>query len=260
MSAPAGIQVDEWRPDGPGAALDHEIDMLGEVLRAVVYDGAGVSFVVPFSQDEARAFWVDKVLPGVRAGTRRVVVARWEARIVGTVQLDLAVPPNQQHRAEVAKLLVHPTARRRGVARALMIALHGIAQSEGRTLLTLDTWTGGHAEQLYLSLGYCAAGVIPRFARGSVTPALEPTTIMLQRAVASRAASLTGSHPLTLCAMCRVRRALRTVPRCGSARRSRAVDRRPDAARANSGPRGRAYVPANAVTAREERFAATAGW
>ena len=123
MSTPADIQIDEWRPDGPGAALDHEIDMLGEVLRAVVHDGAGVSFVVPFSLDEARAFWLDKVLPGVRAGTRRVVVARWETRIVGTVQLDLAVPPNQQHRAEVAKLLVHPTARRRGVARALMIAL-----------------------------------------------------------------------------------------------------------------------------------------
>jgi GNAT superfamily N-acetyltransferase len=131
-----------------------------------------------FSLDEARAFWLDKVLPAVRARTRRVVVVRWGARIVGTVQLDLAVPPNQQHRAKVAKLLVHPAARRRGVARALMTALEAIAQSEGRTLLTLDTVTGGSAEPLYLSLGYISAGVIPRYARGSLRPDLEATTIM----------------------------------------------------------------------------------
>ena len=179
MHAPADIQIEEWRPDRPGAAsLEQDIDMLGEVLRAVIYDGAGVSFIVPFSLDEARAFWVDQVLPGVRARKRRVVVARWGARIAGTVQLDLAVPPNQRHRAEVAKLLVHPGARRRGIARALMVALEAIAQSEGRTLLTLDTWTGRGAERLYLSLGYVAAGVIPRYARGSLTPDLEATTIM----------------------------------------------------------------------------------
>jgi GNAT superfamily N-acetyltransferase len=122
------MQIEEWRPDDPGtASLERDLDMLGEVLHAVVYDGAGVSFVVPFSLDEARAFWLDKVLPGVRARMRRVVVARCAARIVGTVQLDLAVPPNQRHRAEVAKLLVHPEVRRRGVARALMTALHAIA-------------------------------------------------------------------------------------------------------------------------------------
>lgn len=179
MIARAEIQIEEWQPDRPGAAsLDHDIDTLGDVLRAVVHAGAGVSFIVPFSLDDARAFWLEKVLPGVRARTRRVVVARWGTRIVGTVQLDLAVPPNQQHRAEVAKLLVHPAARRRGVARALMMALEAIAQSESRTLLTLDTWTGGHAESLYRSLGYVPAGIIPRYARGSLTPDLEATTIM----------------------------------------------------------------------------------
>jgi hypothetical protein len=140
--------------------------------------GAGVSFVIPFSIDDASAFWAEKVLPGVRAGTRRVLVARDGDRIVGTVQLDLAMPPNQRHRGEVAKLLVHPDARRRGIARALMIALEDVAQSEGRTLLTLDTWTGGYAESLYRSLGYVIVGVIPRYARGSTTPGLEPTTIM----------------------------------------------------------------------------------
>jgi ribosomal protein S18 acetylase RimI-like enzyme len=73
---------------------------------------------------------------------------------------------------------VHPAARRRGIARALMAALERIAQSEGRTLLTLDTWTGGHAESLYRSLGYVPVGIIPGYARGSTTRALEPATIM----------------------------------------------------------------------------------
>jgi GNAT superfamily N-acetyltransferase len=152
--------------------------MLGDVLHAVVHDGAGVSFIVPFSGADARAFWLEKVLPGVRARTRRVLVAWSGGRIIGTVQLDLATPPNQVHRAEVVKLLVHPIARRRGIARALMIALEAVALAEAKTLLTLDTWTGGSAEALYRSLGYHVVGVIPRFARGSTTPELEPTTIM----------------------------------------------------------------------------------
>jgi len=176
---PQGIRIEEWRLDALDApARERDLDMLADVLHAVVHDGAGVSFVVPFSTDEARVFWVDRVLPGLQSGTRRVVVARRDARIVGTAQLEFAWPPNQQHRAEVAKLLVHPDARRQGVARALMAALEELALSEGRTLLTLDTWTGGSAELLYQSLGYVTVGTIPRFARGSLTPELESTTIM----------------------------------------------------------------------------------
>jgi GNAT superfamily N-acetyltransferase len=173
------IRIECWTPDGDGSpALARDLDMLADVLRAVVYQGAGVSFVVPFSMEESRAFWAKKVLPGIRAGTRRVLVARLGDRIVGTVQVDLATPPNQPHRGEVLKLLVHPDARRRGIARRLMISLEDVARAERRSLLTLDTWTGGYAETLYRSLGYVAVGVIPRFARGSTTPALEPTTIM----------------------------------------------------------------------------------
>jgi ribosomal protein S18 acetylase RimI-like enzyme len=179
MDAMVDTAIEDWRPDHPVAAsFDEEIDMLSDILHAVVYGGAGVSFVIPFSIDEARAFWIEQVLPGVRAGTRRVLVARWGTRIVGTVQLDLSTPPNQQHRAEVLKMLVHPDARRRGIARALMVALEGVAQSEGKTLLTLDTWTGSYAESLYQSLGYVTVGVIPHYARGSLTPQLEPATIM----------------------------------------------------------------------------------
>ena len=173
--------------------VDAEIDMLAEVLHAVVHAGAGVSFFTPFSIDDARAFWVDKVLPQVRAGTRRVLVARRDAecgeRIVATVQLELDMPPNQQHRAAVAKLLVHPAARRRGIARALMIALEEIARSEGRTLLTLDTVSGSNAEFLYRSLDFIAAGVIPRYARGALTPELEGTTIMYKELTLSQGQS-----------------------------------------------------------------------
>jgi ribosomal protein S18 acetylase RimI-like enzyme len=97
---------------------------------------------------------------------------------VGTVQLDLAMMPNQQHRAEVCKMLVHPDWQRRGIARALMVALEAVAREEKRTLLTLDTWTGKGAERLYRSLDYTVVGVIPRFARGSTTMKLEGTTIM----------------------------------------------------------------------------------
>lgn len=173
------IQITEWRPELlEAAAVERDVTMLAEVLRAVVYGGAGVSFFVPFSLDEAREFWTANVLAGVRAGTRRVLVARQEERIVGTVQINLAVPPNQQHRADVAKLLVHPDARRQGIARSLMLAVEPIARAEGRTLLTLDTVSRSSAESLYLQLGYVAAGVIPRYARGSLAPDLEDTTVM----------------------------------------------------------------------------------
>jgi ribosomal protein S18 acetylase RimI-like enzyme len=178
-SARTGVQIEKWQPAPAGSpSLSNDIDMLADVLHAVVYQGAGVSFVVPFSMDESRGFWVEKVLPGVRAGTRRVLIARLGDRIVGTVQVDLAMPPNQQHRGEVLKLLVHPDARRRGIARRLMLALEDVARAEHRSLLTLDTWTGGYAETLYRSLEYVVVGVIPRYARGSTTPALEPATFM----------------------------------------------------------------------------------
>jgi ribosomal protein S18 acetylase RimI-like enzyme len=184
VNAPGEARVEEWLTNisssdvSRSTAVDAQIDMLAEILHAVVHAGAGVSFFTPFSIEEARSFWVDKVLPQVTGGGRRVLVARDDERIVGTVQLELDMPPNQQHRAAVAKLLVHPAARRRGIAKALMIALEEIARSEGRSLLTLDTVSGSNAELLYRSLGYITVGVIPRFARGALTPELEGTTIM----------------------------------------------------------------------------------
>jgi len=169
-------RVELWT--GDAATLDRDLEMLAEILHATVHAGASVSFILAFSMDDARGFWRGKVLPEVSGGNTRLLAARVAERIVGTVQLELPWPPNQRHRGEVKKLLVHPDARRRGVARALMVALEETARREGRSLLTLDTRTGDTAEPLYRSLGYIPVGVIPRYAKAPEKDVLEGTTIM----------------------------------------------------------------------------------
>ena len=173
------IDIELWDPGAESVSED--IEMLGEVLHACVHAGASVSFVLPFTHEGATAFWRDQVLPAVHEGTRRVVLARLGGRIAGTVQLDLATPPNQPHRAEVKKLLVHPEARRRGIATMLMSAVHEQARKDRRTLLTLDTVAGGAAEASYKSLGYVTVGVIPGFALNFDSRVLESTTIMYKQ-------------------------------------------------------------------------------
>ncbi len=118
------------------------LDELGALLHACVHAGASISFVLPFTPDESAAFWRQAVLPAVRNGTRLLLVAQVDGRIAGSVQLDYDTPPNQPHRAEVRKLLVHPAFRRRGLARALMVELERQALLLGRSLLTLDTRSG----------------------------------------------------------------------------------------------------------------------
>src|SRR5581483_1988094 len=99
--------IARWTPsERPG--LQHDLNALGEILHACVHTGASVSFVLPFLVADATAFWRDQVLPSVFEGSRRVLLARLDGKIAGTVQLDFATPPNQPHRAEVKKLLVHP--------------------------------------------------------------------------------------------------------------------------------------------------------
>jgi GNAT superfamily N-acetyltransferase len=147
MALPNPIRIERWNPELAG--VNDDLEMLGGVLHACVHAGASVSFVLPFSREDAKAFWHDQVLPAVKAGSRRVLLARLAGQIIGTVQLDLATPPNQPHRAEVKKLPVHPDGRRRGIARSLMGAVEEEAREARRTLLTLDKVTGGFAERLY---------------------------------------------------------------------------------------------------------------
>lgn len=173
-------EITRWQPDQQG--LERDVWLLGTLLHDCVHTGAHVSFVLPFSHDEAAAFWRDKVFPAVEAGLSRVLVARSSRdrkrdRIIGTVQLDLAMPPNQPHRGEIKKLLVHPLERRGGIARALMACIEDEARAAKRTLLTLDTASPA-AEQLYSSLGYVRVGVIPRFSIHPETRELEGTTVM----------------------------------------------------------------------------------
>jgi ribosomal protein S18 acetylase RimI-like enzyme len=97
-------------------------------------------------------------------GRRLVLAAFDDGRVVGTVQVILALPPNQPHRGEIAKLLVHRSARRRGIAELLMQHAEAEARAEGRTLLVLDTVTGDAAERLYTRLGWTRVGVIPGYA------------------------------------------------------------------------------------------------
>jgi ribosomal protein S18 acetylase RimI-like enzyme len=180
-SKPGAITIEELDPVG----LARELEALAEVLRACVHAGASVSFVLPFGIEEARGFWTGKVRPALEAGGRRLLVARLDGRVAGTVQLDVATPPNQAHRADVSKLLVHPEAQRRGIARRLMLALESVAREEGRTLLTLDTRRGDAAEPLYASLGYALAGVIPRYARAPDMDRLDDTSVMYKQLAAA---------------------------------------------------------------------------
>jgi ribosomal protein S18 acetylase RimI-like enzyme len=160
------------------AELDAHIAAFAALLKACVEDGASIGFVLPFTLAEAEAYWRRKVLPGVESGGVLLLVAWQGARIVGTVQLDHDTFPNQRHRGEVRKLMVHPAARRRGIATLLMQAIETRAAKLGRRLITLDTRTGDGAEPLYTGLGYAIAGIIPDYCRDTSSDRLDPTTVM----------------------------------------------------------------------------------
>lgn len=160
------------------AGLDQHLDALADILHTAVQAGASGGFIWPFSQDDARAFFAGKVRDGVARGARVLFAASVDGRVLGTVQLDMDLPANQTHRADVAKLLVHPAARRQGLARKLMIALEDEARDQGLKLLVLDTRTGDAAEPLYTGLGYETVGPIPAFALAPEGDRLDPTTYM----------------------------------------------------------------------------------
>jgi GNAT superfamily N-acetyltransferase len=141
---------------------DREIRGLGDVLIDCVQGGASVSFMLPISRATADSFWRD-VAAGVTTGERIVLIAEDATGIIGTVQILIAQPENQPHRADVAKMLVHRRARRRGVGAALLAAAEDAARSAGKTLLVLDT-ASGDAERLYSKLGWQRCGVIPGYA------------------------------------------------------------------------------------------------
>ena len=139
-----------------------EMDGLARVLIDCVEGRASVGFMHPLSPPKALAFW-QRVARDAASGARALLVAEDAGEIIGTVQIVLEQPENQPHRADVSKMLVHRSARRRGVGAALMCAAEETARAAGRSLLVLDT-ASEDAERLYARLGWTLAGVIPDYA------------------------------------------------------------------------------------------------
>jgi GNAT superfamily N-acetyltransferase len=139
------------------------LDQLAAVLVDCVEGGASVSFMAPFSQDEALAFF-RKVATSVVSGGTVLLAARLDGRIVGTVQLGLDTPPNQPHRADIKKMLVHRAARNRGIGAALMARVEQEALRHGRWLLVLDTVPGENGHRVYRRAGWTETGIIPDYA------------------------------------------------------------------------------------------------
>ena len=142
---------------------ERALDQLADVLVDCVEGGASVSFMAPFSQDQALAFF-RRVAGSVASGDTVLLAARLDGRIVGTVQLGLDTPPNQPHRADIKKMLVHRSARGRGIGAALMAEVEEEARRRGRWLLVLDTVPGENGHRLYLRAGWTQTGLVPDYA------------------------------------------------------------------------------------------------
>jgi GNAT superfamily N-acetyltransferase len=157
MSAAADIVILD------GAVDEAALDQLASVLVDCVEGGASVSFMSPFSQGDGLAFF-RKVASSVASGDTVLLAARLDGQIVGTVQLGLDTPPNQPHRADIKKLLVHRSARGHGVGAALMAQVEEEARRRGRWLLVLDTVPGENGYRLYTRQGWIRSGIIPDYA------------------------------------------------------------------------------------------------
>ena len=139
------------------------IPALSAVLADCVDDGASVGFMYPLVEGEAETFWRG-VATNVARGEVALLVAEHDGEIVGTVQMGLTAKPNQPHRGDVMKLLVHRKARGLGLSKKLMAAAEVEAKAHGRWLLVLDTATGELAEGIYERLGWTQSGIIPNYA------------------------------------------------------------------------------------------------
>ncbi len=159
FAAPEGFTIRALSP----AETDAAVPSLAAVLLDCVAGGASVSFMADLTPERAEAFW-SAVASDARSDGRAVLVAEDESGIAGVVEVIPADPDNQPHRADIAKMLVHRRARRQGLAEALLRAAEAAAAAMGKTVLVLDTVTGGDAERLYTRAGWTKVGVIPEYA------------------------------------------------------------------------------------------------
>lgn len=174
------------------ADLRERLDAFCHILIDAVHGGAAVRFMAPLPREEAARYWLDEVARDLEAGRLVLLAASLDGATVGTVQLVTAMAPNQPHRCEIAKMIVHPDARRRGIARALMLRALDEARALGKRLVTLDTRTGDIGQSLYGSVGFEEAGTIPDFALDPDGGAFHGTTYMYLRLPAPPGAALTG--------------------------------------------------------------------
>lgn len=144
-------------------ATREDLAGLVALLEATVRAGAAVGFLAASGRERATVFW-SGLLAAAERGERVVLVAEADGALVGTVQLVLALPDNQPHRGDVAKMQVAPAAQKRGIGRALLAAIEDEARRAGRSLLVLDTATGSPAEAMYARAGWQRVGVIPHYA------------------------------------------------------------------------------------------------
>ncbi len=145
------------------AAFPAVVPALAELLADAVDSGASVNFVRPFAVADAAAYWTGRA-GDVASGVIRPIVAHLGGEVVGCVLLVPSRNPNSAHRAEIAKVLVHRRARRRGIGAGLMAAVEDLARGDGRWLLILDTTTGSDADRLYRRLGWVPFGEVPNHA------------------------------------------------------------------------------------------------
>ncbi|EEM13433.1 MULTISPECIES: GNAT family N-acetyltransferase [Bacillus] len=139
--------------------LDKDIEELSELLKTVVDDGASIGFLPPLEQEESTKYWQTVLAPEVI-----LFIAKINNKVAGSVQLHLITKPNGIHRAEICKLMTHPSFRRNGIGRSLMQKAEERAKQESRSLLVLDTREGDPSNRLYKSLDYQESGKIPGYA------------------------------------------------------------------------------------------------
>ncbi|MEU3860778.1 GNAT family N-acetyltransferase [Streptomyces sp. NPDC028722] len=170
------MRLERW----DGARVRERAADLAALLTDTVASGASVGFLAPLGHAEAVAWWRERA-DATEAGH----IAVWAAvdpadRVAGTVGLAFPGKPNSRHRAELVKLMVHRSARGRGLGRRLLAIAEDAAVAGGITLLHLDTETGSAAEELYRSAGWTVAGIIPDYA-AAPAGGLRPTTLYYKR-------------------------------------------------------------------------------
>lgn len=160
-----GVKIEELK------SIDPFIGEMSDLLRIVVDNGASIGFLSPLAPSDAAEYWMNILRPHV------ILYVAWvDNTIAGTVQLHLCTKQNGTNRAEIAKMMMHPAFRQKGIAKKLMQTAEKRAKEEGRTLLILDTVEGAPSNHLYTSLGYVQGGRIPEYA-ASPNGELEPTII-----------------------------------------------------------------------------------